>query len=202
MSGYTELRGLGVTFRPPSRPLPPEERHTSPFTAGWSDTVELLAGELRHLTAERVVVELELSERDLRLDGMPRADARLRSDAVRIAFDSSYGPLMYETGRFGAATWRTGPGWQANVRAIALGLEALRKVDRYGITKRGEQYTGWKALPVSTDPADAVQTLEQAHAVLDEYGGLAKAIKATHPDAGGDPTEFRKVMRARELLGA
>ncbi len=31
--------------------------------------------------------------------------------------------------------------------AATLGLEALRKVSRYGIGEHGEQYTGWKALP-------------------------------------------------------
>ena len=32
------------------------------------------------------------------------------------------------------------------------------------------------------------------------YGGLVAAIKATHPDHGGDETEFRKVIRAKEIL--
>jgi hypothetical protein len=35
--------------------------------------------------------------------------------------------------------------WQHNVRSIALGLEALRAVDRYGITRKGEQYAGFRA---------------------------------------------------------
>lgn len=35
--------------------------------------------------------------------------------------------------------------WQHNVRSIALGLEALRAVDRYGISKRGQQYAGFRA---------------------------------------------------------
>jgi hypothetical protein len=35
--------------------------------------------------------------------------------------------------------------WQHNVRSIALGLEALRAVDRYGISRRGEQYAGYRA---------------------------------------------------------
>lgn len=34
--------------------------------------------------------------------------------------------------------------WQHNVRSIALGLEALRAVDRYGISRRGEQYAGFR----------------------------------------------------------
>lgn len=35
--------------------------------------------------------------------------------------------------------------WQHNVRSIGLGLEALRAVDRYGISKRGQQYAGFRA---------------------------------------------------------
>lgn len=202
MSGYTDLRDLGVVFRPPSDPLPRDEGRPSPFEASWSSTVSLLARELRSLGAERIAVELAIADSQIRADGLPRADARLSADGVRIAFHSLYGPLIYETATFGAG-WHSRhsvQGWQANVRAIALGLEALRKVDRYGISKRGEQYRGWKALPTGTDPADAIVTLEQARAVVDHYGGLAAAIKATHPDTGGDATEFRKVLKAKELL--
>lgn len=199
MSGYTELRNLGVTFRPPNTPLPPDDGIATPFSAKWGDTVMLLGTELRNLNAERIVVELEIEPRHLRVDGLPRSDARLNADAVRLAFHSDYGPLMYETGRF---TGRWGEvGWQANIRAVALGLESLRRVDRYGITKRGEQYKGWAQLPASTDPADSIQTLAQARAVIAQYGDVRAALRATHPDAGGDETEFRKVTRARELLG-
>ena len=35
--------------------------------------------------------------------------------------------------------------WQHNLRSIALGLEALRAVDRYGISRRGQQYAGFRA---------------------------------------------------------
>lgn len=35
--------------------------------------------------------------------------------------------------------------WRHNVRSIALGLEALRAVDRFGISRRGEQYAGFRA---------------------------------------------------------
>lgn len=41
--------------------------------------------------------------------------------------------------------------WRHNVRSIALGLEALRAVDRFGISRRGEQYAGFRAaLPAGT----------------------------------------------------
>lgn len=202
MSGYQELRDLGVTFRPYEGTPPPAGDIPSPFDAGWGSTVETLARELRALDAHTIVVELALGENDLRLDGLPRANASLSSDAVRISFESKWGPLLYETNEFRGRYYRSLSGWQANVRAIALGMEALRKVDRYGVSKRGEQYRGWRQLPTSTDPADAIVTPEQARAVLDQYGGVLAAVKATHPDHGGDETEFRKVMRAREILAA
>ncbi len=193
---------MGVVFRPFDGPPPPEGRTSSRFDSSWRDTIDLLARELRFLEAENVVVELALEERDLRIDGLPRANARMTSDAVRISFNSKWGPLRYETGEFTRTYWRSMSmdGWQANLRAVALAMEALRKVDRYGVSKRGEQYTGWKQLPASTDPADSIVTRSQAEELLLHYGGLTEAIKQTHPDTGGDPVEFRKVMRAKELV--
>ena len=209
MSDYLELRDLGVAFVAPDGPMPPAVGRWPQFSASWSSTVALLARELRHLDAKGISIELDMEPRMFRQDGLPRSDARSRSAAVRLSFTSKFGPLRYETnefsGRWGASDW------QQNLRAIALSLEALRKVDRYGVSKRGEQYRGWKELPTGTDPADAIATPEQARAVLEQYRGgsdwslrdvARAAVKATHPDTGGDPTEFRKVMRAVELVGA
>jgi hypothetical protein len=204
MSGYQELRDLGVTFRPFDGPVPPEGGRPSPFDASWGSTVDLLARELRLLDATRIVCELGLEERDLRVDGLPRANARMSTDAVRLSFDSKHGPLMYETGEFTKTWYRDSlEGWQANLRAIALGLEALRKVDRYGISKTGAQYRGWRAIGVGGVPADQIATPEQARAFLAQWGGdYKRAVRETHPDAGGDRDTFEKVMRARELVGA
>lgn len=201
MSGYQELRDLGVTFRPFDGSPPPAGGRYSPFSASWTSTVETLADELGHLSAERVVIELGLQEGDLRIDGLPRANARMTSDSVRISFDSKWGPLRYETGEYEDSYYR-GPGWQANVRAIALAMEALRKVDRYGVSKRGEQYRGWRAIAM-TSSDDSLPTAEHAREFLEQWDGdVKRAIRETHPDRGGDQAVFRKVMRARELVGA
>jgi hypothetical protein len=160
-------------------------------------TVKTLTTELHALDAKNIVLELDLRERDIRLDGMPRADARPGSPAVVLSFDSRYGPLRYATAEY--------DDWQDNLRAIALSMQALRAVDRYGVSKRGEQYRGWKALPPGpVDAAEQIQTSEQALAYLAEEwdGDLRRAIMETHPDRGGDEDEFRKVVRARDLLAA
>lgn len=132
----------------------------------------------------------DVSESDIRVDGQLRASARPASPGIILAFESRHGPLKYASDTF--------DDWQANVRAIALGLEALRRVDRYGITRRGEQYTGWRQL--TSGPAATI-TPDEARAIFDEYpGGWREALKATHPDHGGDPERFRRVQEARALL--
>lgn len=185
---------IQATFRPISS-WPGERRHhhsRSPFSAGWSTTLSDLDRELRALGAERVVIEIDVDETMIRLDGWPRADARPASPAVVLSFESRYGPLRYATDVFRS--------WQDNLRAIALGLEALRRVDRYGITRRGEQYTGWRQLTAGAGSGPF--TKEEAAAVIARHGvSVAAALKATHPDHGGDPDEFARVQRARELLG-
>lgn len=190
---WEDLSRRGLTVRPWDGPLPKPGNRYSPFRASFSKTVTLLARELEHLNAKQIVVMLDVQERDLRLDGAPRANARPGHPAAAVSFESKHGPLRYATCEFTA--------WQDNLRAIALGLHALRAVDRYGVSSSGEQYRGWRAIPMSTDPAESVQTREQAREVLDGYGGdTRRALFETHPDQGGNVDEFRKVIKARELL--
>lgn len=176
---------MNITFRPLGTWSGAQTRRPerSRFKSHYSDTLELLRRELGQLGAREVVIQLDLTERDIRLDGLPRANARPGHQGVVIAFESKYGPLKYATDTF--------DDWQDNVRAIALGLEALRKVDRYSITKRGEQYTGWKALPPARDSA------ERGRELIEKHGGLRNALRATHPDHGGNPDDFHAVQAAR-----
>lgn len=189
-----ELQRLGVTFRPfgSSTAGTGSNRH-APFRAPWRATLQLLARELANLGAVKIVCELAMQEADFRIDGLPRASARAAHPGVALSFDSIHGPLRYYTDEFRA--------WEENLRAIALSMEALRKVDRYGVSKRGEQYRGWRQLPQSTDDY-GMSRAEDAQAYLDEVwgGNIRDALFATHPDRGGDVNEFHKVQRARELL--
>jgi hypothetical protein len=139
---WEELRELGLTVRPieqwPGARTPEHARAHSPFKAGWQVTVRDLLRELRALDAKQTVLNLAVTDADLRVDGLPRANARLSDAGVVVAFDSMHGPLRYACDRF----WS----WQENLRAVALGLEALRKVSRYGIATDGQQYRGYRAL--------------------------------------------------------
>ena len=140
---------------------------------------------------------------------MLRANAKVGHPGVVVSFESQYGPLRYATDAY-ERDWSHGmPGWQANLRAIALTLEALRAIDRWGVSKRGEQYTGWKALPASagvTFPS-AGEALRWMRERAGESGSLRSArlvyrdlAKRLHPDAGGDPDEWERLSAAKLLL--
>lgn len=215
---------IQVTFRPLGSDFgawtPEHERKGNPFGSQWSDTLGLLERELDHLDAERIVVQVDLAESQIRRDGWPRADSRPRCDAVILHFDSRHGHLRYATDRFRGGTSSVGgkrvymPGWQVNLRAIALGLEALRKVQRYGIAESGQQYTGWKALGTGSEAPQEV-TPERVilfHAGIAETSwrtlhidqrrhAVKMAKRKAHPDAGGSDEAFIAVSQAAATLG-
>ena len=114
-------------------------RQRSRFRANYADTLSLLDRELRMLGAKRVVLQVAFNEGDIRHDGRPRANSRPAHPGVILSFESRHGPLSYPCDRY--------DNWEDNLRGIALSLEHLRAVDRYGVTRRGEQYRGWAALP-------------------------------------------------------
>ena len=192
MSGYSDLAGL-VTFRPLTRQLPGpsyEGTWSSPFRAAWGNTVKDLAREIGHLQPRQAIVEVDMSETAFRLDGLPRASATAMSPGVILTLvGTEHGDLRYP-----CSTFHT---WQDNVRAIALALEALRKVDRYGVTKRGEQYAGWKALPAGDGPNPT-----RGRSLVARHGSVRAALMATHPDHGGDPGDFADVQAYRESAEA
>lgn len=188
-ASWSELVGL-LEVRPLSTQLPAptyDGHYASPFSAPFASTLEILRREVRHLQPRRVILEADFRETDLRADGLPRADRNARSPGIVLTLvGTPHGDLRYP-----CSTFRL---WDANLHALALALEALRKVDRYGVTKRGEQYVGWKQLPAGGGPSS-----ERGRRIIAEHGGdVRKALLATHPDQGGDPADFRDVQAARE----
>jgi hypothetical protein len=144
------------------------DRKLSPFTASWRDTLGVLGRELDHLGADRCTLQLALPAGSFTKDGYLKANARTPDHpGVVISFTSVHGPLTYHTDVYNDGWYVSANegrrGWRGNVRAIALGLEGLRKFGRYGIATKGEQYQGWKALGSGLAlPEHAAFTPEQA----------------------------------------
>lgn len=196
---------------------PATARQRSRFDATWTQTLELLGREIDLLGGRDVVIEIDVREQDIKLDGMLRANARTpEQPGVVVAFETKqHGSMLYRCDRFYAPYYGQ-IAWQHNVRAIALTLEALRAVDRYGATETGQQYTGFKALPAGRAMPASHMTAEQAYDVLasvldlrdiadsdiDDATLVRRARAAAHPDRhGGDRTLWDQIEQAAQVLG-
>lgn len=212
---YAALARLGASCRPIEDwpgPFTPD-RTRSPFSAPLAPTLDLLTRELRLLRAERIVVGLAIPPGKIRLDGLPYADAKASHPGVLLAFDSRHGPLRYAADRF-RRPMDGQEGWQDNLRAIALTLENLRAVDRYGATADGQQYRGYAALGAGTPMPATHLTTDEAVTLIADLAGVSPVVgdpdsiqrayrmaaRKAHPDTGGDAGTFARLQAARDLL--
>jgi hypothetical protein len=186
-------------------------RRSNPFRTHFEDILTLLLGELAHLKVRgAVAVRVVAASTDVRQDGMLRAHARVGHPGVALSFHCEVaGSLTYPCDRF--VSRRAGePSWQVNLRAIALGLEALRKLDRYGIGARAEQYVGWRSIeagpgkPAFADAEEALRflcTLTGLPADTPVGVIVRRASRVAHPDGrAGDRVLWDRVDVARQLL--
>ena len=191
---------------PTEKTLPGQRRSRWVFKASWGQTLRLLGIELGYLEAERIVIQCHLKngESDIRNDGMLRAKAVLLDPGVILSFDSIHGPLSYPCDSC--------LDWKHNVRSIALALQALRAVDRYGVTKRAEQYQGWAKI-AAPGSVPTFATVEQALAFLSDLigsvislsepyitNGIRRAKVKSHPDGGGTALQFKRVCEAEKVI--
>lgn len=203
---------MDIRFRPISQ-WPGEmcaERRRSIFKAKFSQTLDLLNRELSYLDVASLVIEAGFTESEIRLDGWPKSIARPAHPGVILSFESKFGALRYPCDTF--------TDWHDNLRAIGLALEALRKVDRYGVTKRAEQYTGWRQLPSPNGSNGVFRTrADAAHFIasfcdadpldIETDREVARtaykvAAKRVHPDApNGSDAAFKGLQSARVMLG-
>jgi hypothetical protein len=168
----------------------------------------LLQRELALLTARTVEVYLDVADVDLRLDGPPRAKAKVDFPGVVLTFESRHGPLQFACDNF--------PDWRENLGAIALTLESLRRVSRYGAVSAGEPYVGFRptVLPepvASMDAEDAAIVIaEEAEDpllwrdVVNDRVVRRKlyhvAARKLHRDTGGDAERFSRLRSAYRML--
>lgn len=175
----------------PGTLTPSHQRKRAPFKSSYTSTLQLLDRELRMLSAEGIVGKLALPPGQFTIEGRPYANARPEHPGVVLAFTKRVKtatgprriPLNFPCDRFVT--------WENNLRAIALALEALRMVDRYGVTQNAEQYTGFKALPPAGPTHDSILTVEEAARWVASEAGIG-------PDAGHlltDSDIWRSVYR-------
>lgn len=192
------------------------------FERSGTQTQSDLRVELAAIGVRQGVIQADITEDDLRNDGLLRASARFRSSRIVLAFKHpKQGPVSFPS-------WTYQDPW-ANLRAVVKTLEALRTIARHGVTQNDQQYTGWKQLPpqgtvivaaefvtvedaarfligaMSVDPnlpnqpgVIKPETVVRSPGVLQRVYHLA--AMNNHPDKGGADEVMRRVNAARDMI--
>ncbi len=187
-------------------------RKRAPFKSNYQGTLNLLEKELQHLGADDAELQVDMLQSQIAIHGWPKADARATTPRIILSFVAH---------RLPGAPVRVFPcdaflDWEGNLRAIALSLEALRKVDRYGVTATGEQYAGFKQIgatsTVTMSAIEAATNLEgasrlPARVILGDVDVAKEAVRIaigrTHPDRNnGDRALYDLIEQARSVLGS
>jgi hypothetical protein len=155
-----------------------------------------LEGEVERLGGSNPVLSTNVS---LRLDGRPRSDEEPRDPGAALYFNFK-----------GRATVLACDKWNRvadNIAAIAAHIDALRRVDRYGVGTIEQALAGYKALPADTAadwravlgvPAEFARWSrgQQLDVVNKLFYELAKQ---RHPDrANDDGSAMAHLNRARD----
>jgi len=184
MLNYT-YRSLEGRF--PRELTPADARKPSPFGKPWDEILNLLERELWQLSYREgsCVIQTAHQPWDVKGNGTLRRDARQpEHPGVVIKFDAwdldkgRWAPMQFECDQFER--------YEGNVRAIVDTMEALRKINRYGVTGAGHgraQYEGYKALPSAEGKTT---TKEDAAAFLATHSGLNRHDILTNPSIRAD----------------
>jgi hypothetical protein len=191
---------------------PPEERRGSRFFHGFSAALSSLREELRMLGAANVIITSDLP---VRRDGLPYAEGRRGTDpGIAVWFVHEGSERVIACDRYASIA--------DNLRAIALSINALRGLARWGASDMvSRAFQGFNALPPGQSErpnwrhvmgfaphipngASADQRRDILDAVRAQYRTL---IKVAHTDVGGDKeraVELNLAMEEaeRELGGA
>lgn len=190
------------------------------FKSRFSDTLDRLEYELGKIYAEQVIIRLAVDARNLTNSGrLKNTDQSLGYSGVILNFVrvTSYGANRREVPHeFANDHYRQ---WKANLHGIALTLEALRGINRWGCAQREQQYTGFAALPPGDGmpPPQELWTPQKAADLLARHSGFTagailsdpevrsiahkRAVQANHPDrAGGDHEEMLRITKAVAVL--
>lgn len=153
--------------------------------------VRRLSDQLERLGAQSLTLSTNV---ELRLDGTPRSDGREPTDlgaAVYFRFRGRATVLACDRYRTVAE----------NIAALAAHVDALRRIERYGVGTLEQALAGYRALPADTAAdwrtvfgfgSDSRPTRAQ---VQEAY---KRQAKCRHPDVGGSEAGMTHLNRARD----
>jgi hypothetical protein len=162
-------------------------RYRSKRQLSIGDAISRLAGELRRLGADKVLLSTNARAR---LDGLPYADATNPADPGAAV----YFTLSRKDQCFAADRWDR---LADNIAAIAEHVSALRAIERYGVGELAQAFAGYVALPSGVEQWWDVLEVEPRCSITEVQEAFRRLAKLAHPDAGGSHDAMARLTAAR-----
>ena len=165
---------------------------TRPLTV--YDAILRLTRELRLVGASAEILSTNV---ETRLDGLPRSgQGEPRDPGAACYFDRGKKPTVLACDRWDRVA--------DNIAAIAQHIDALRRIERYGVGTLEQAFAGYQALPAHEMPEAWWSVLGVAPEVtLDTVETAYRTLaRAAHPDAGGSHERMARLNAARDQARA
>jgi len=186
-------------------------RRNGTFRVDYTKLLDDLSNELELIEADDVVLLLDIPDSTRRkvsrsYDGWPVSQTKPGYEGVVLSFKANEKTLEFACDTY----WD----WKDNLRAISLTLEALRAVNRYGATRRRQQYKGYeKQIPPPPDPnGEALRAAfyianlsgRSSNAILNDREAFSSAFREASARViaqhGTDSKELRDLNAAADWL--
>lgn len=154
-----------------------------------ADAALRLHREIERLGGHDVILSTNLR---LRLDGVPRSDQGDPADpGAAVYFELKKQPICLACDRWTRVA--------DNVAALAAHIDALRRIERYGVGKIEQAFRGYLALPAPAG-VEWWRILDLApDATLDDVeDAFRRKAREHHPDRGGNVDTMARLTEARE----
>lgn len=192
---------MDLTFRAlPAWPYPEQPAEKDLFESTYTSTLHKLAREIKMIDGRDPIVGVVTYASHIAKRGTSLlSETKVLHPGAEVSFD------IPEGSRWRRVTFHTDArrsfighrrNFEGNLRAIALGLEALRAVNRFGIASTGQQYAGFAQI-------EAPKPLEDlGRELVERFGSVLAARKATHPDTGGEWASERDAAAVNAYLAS
>jgi hypothetical protein len=154
-----------------------------------------LARELDRLSARQPILS---SNVELNINGQPLSGRPEPPDpGVAVYFQLSGKPIVLACDSYSRVA--------QNVAAIAAHIDAMRRMERYGVATMTQMFTGFLALPAPLVVDDWRAALGDPKTLAEAESAFRETMKQVHPDTPGGSTAKAAALnaaiaRAREAL--
>lgn len=155
--------------------------------------IQRLSGELSRIGAGGEILSTNVATR---LDGLPRSGQAEPDDpGAAVYFTLKGKPRCLACDAWDRAA--------DNVAAIAQHIDALRRIDRYGVGTMEQAFAGYQALPSAAGSWFVVLEFKEPPKVWDMIEARYKSLaRVHHPDVGGNVDTMAKINAAYDTARA